>query len=85
MVNKVHEKGYRNKPLTDEQKKNNTEKSKTQARVEHIFGFMEQSMNGLKIESIGIIRATGIIGLINFTYDLFRYKQVVRLNLLTVK
>lgn len=23
------------------------EKSKTRARVEHIFGFMEQSMNGL--------------------------------------
>lgn len=84
MVNKVHEKGYRNKPLTDEQKKNNTEKSKTRARVEHVFGFMEQSMNGLKIKSIGIARATGIIGLINFTYNLFRYEQVVRLNLLTV-
>ena len=27
MINKVHEKGYRNNPLTDEQKKNNTEKS----------------------------------------------------------
>jgi len=85
MENKVHEKGYRNKPLTEEQKKNNTEKSKIRARVEHVFGFMEQSMNGLKIKSIGIIRATGIIGLINFTYNLFRYEQVVRLNLLTVK
>ncbi|MDD3861253.1 MAG: IS5 family transposase, partial [Bacteroidales bacterium] len=75
MKNKVHEKGYRNKPLTDEQKKNNTEKSKTRARVEHVFGFMEQSMNGLKLKSIGIMRATGIIGLINFTYNLFRYEQ----------
>ena len=27
LKNKVHEKGYRNKPLTDEQKKNNTEKA----------------------------------------------------------
>ncbi len=110
MENKVHEKGYRNKPLTEEQKKSNTEKSKIRARVEHVlnslnigctstkskqvlfcirfaqyFGFMEQSMNGLKIKSIGIARATGIIGLINFTYNLFRYEQVVRLNLLTVK
>jgi len=82
MNNKVHEKGYRNKPLTEQQKKNNNEKSKTRARVEHVFGFMEQSMNGLKIKSIGIERATGIIGLINLTYNLFRYEQVIRLNFL---
>jgi len=85
MVNKVHEKGHRNNPLTDEQKKINTEKSRTRARVEHVFGFMEQSMNGLKLKSIGIVRATGIIGLINLTYNLFRYEQVVRLNILTIK
>lgn len=48
--------------------------------LEHVFGFMEQSMNGLVIRSIGIIRATGIIGLINLTYNLFRYEQTVRLK-----
>lgn len=85
MINKVHEKGYRNNPLTEHQKKNNTEKSKTRARVEHVFGFMEQSMNGLKLKSIGLIRATGIIGLINLTYNMFRYEQIVRLNLLVIK
>ena len=78
--NKVHEKGYRNKPLTDEQKVSNNEKSKTRARVEHVFGFMEQSMNGLFIRSVGIVRATGIIGLINLTYNLFRYEQVIRVR-----
>lgn len=83
MKNKVHEKGYRNNPLTEEKKKKNTEKSRTRARVEHVFGFMEQSMNGLKLKSIGIGRATGIIGLINLTYNLFRYEQVIRLNILT--
>ena len=82
MNNKVHQKGYRNKPLTDEQKASNKEKSKTRARVEHVFGFMEQSMNGLVVKSIGIKRATGIIGLINLTYNLFRYEQVQRLNIL---
>ena len=85
MNNKVHEKGYRNKPLTEEQKNNNTQKSKTRARVEHVFGFMEQSMNGLTVKSVGIARASGIIGLLNLTYNLFRYEQVVRLNILTVK
>lgn len=82
MKNKVHEKGYRNKSLTEEQKGSNREKSKTRARVEHVFGFMEQSMNGLFLKSVGIVRATGIIGLINLTYNLFRYEQVVRLNIL---
>ncbi len=57
LVNKVHEKGYRANPLTDEQKANNKIKSKTRARVEHIFGFMEQSMNGLCLKSIGIKRS----------------------------
>lgn len=80
MKNNVHEKGYRNKPLTQEQKANNTKKSKIRARVEHVFGFMEQSMNGLALKSVGIIRATGMIGLINLTYNLFRYEQIKRLN-----
>jgi IS5 family transposase len=84
MRNQVHEKGYRNLPLTEEQKKNNTLKSKTRARVEHIFGFMEQSMNGLTIRYIGKTRADGVIGLINLTYNLFRYEQVKRLNLIAV-
>lgn len=81
MKNNVHEKGYRNKPLTEEQKANNTKKSKIRARVEHVFGFMEQSMNGLALKSVGIIRATGMIGLINLTYNLFRYEQIKRLNI----
>lgn len=81
LINKVHEKGYRGKPLTDEQKASNKEKSKIRARVEHVFGFMEQSMNGLSLKSVGIKRATGIIGLINLTYNLFRYEQIIRLKI----
>ena len=79
MKNEVNEKGYRNKPLTAEQKENNRKKSKIRARVEHVFGFMEQSMNGLYIRSVGIARANGNIGLINLTYNIFRCEQVMRL------
>lgn len=82
--NKIHEKGYRNNPLTDQQKAINKEKSKIRARVEHVFGFMEQSMNKLQIRSIGMKRATGFVGLVNLTYNLFRYEQIVRLNRITV-
>ena len=46
-----------------------------------VDGFMEQSMNGLTLKSIGIKRATGIIGLINLTYNLFRFEQIKRLKL----
>jgi IS5 family transposase len=81
----INERAYRNKPLTNEQKADNKVRSKTRARVEHVFGFMEQSMNGLFLRSVGMVRATGIIGLINLTYNLFRYEQVVRLNILNVK
>jgi IS5 family transposase len=82
--NRIHEKGYRGKPLTDEQKASNKIKSKTRARVEHIFGFIEQTMHDFYIRSIGIKRATSIIGLINLTYNICRYEQIVRLNLLPI-
>ena len=77
MTNQVHEKGYKNLPLTDEQKASNKEKSRIRARVEHVFGFMENSMNGMHIQSIGIVRATGIIGLMNLTYNMLRATQLL--------
>lgn len=78
--NKVCEKGTRNHPLTEEQKKGNKEKSKIRARVEHVFGFIEGSMNKFALNCVGIKRATAAIGLINLTYNLFRYEQLVRLH-----
>ena len=39
-------------------------------------------MNALFVRSVGITRATGIIGLINLTYNLFRYEQTIRLGIL---
>ena len=76
MINKVCEKGTRNHPLTEEQKTNNREKSKFRCRVEHIFGFMEMSMNEMYINNIGIKRATAIIGMMNLTYNMFREIQL---------
>jgi IS5 family transposase len=78
-ISQVHEKGYRNKPLTQEQKESNTFKSKTRVRVEHIFGFMTNSMRGLTNRCIGIRRNSFQIGLMNLTYNLFRYEQLVRI------
>jgi IS5 family transposase len=77
MINQVCEKGTRNHPLTEEQKANNREKSRVRSRVEHIFGFMENSMNKMYIQCIGIKRATAIIGLMNLTYNMFRKIQLM--------
>jgi IS5 family transposase len=76
MENEVCEKGTKGKALTEEQKLNNREKSKTRARVEHIFGFMEGSMNGMYLHVIGIKRITASIGLMNLTYNMFRKIQL---------
>lgn len=72
----IHEKGYRNRPLTEQQKKRNNKKSKTRARVEHIFGFMTNTMKAMYIRCRNITRARTTIGLNNLTYNLFRLIQL---------
>ena len=77
----IHEKGYRDNPLTEQQRESNTIKSKIRARVEHIFGFMTNSMhNALHMRCIGKARVESAIGFLNLTYNLFRYEQLVRLQ-----
>jgi IS5 family transposase len=77
----IHEKGYRANPLTEQQRESNTIKSKIRARVEHIFGFMTNSMhNALHMRCIGKDRIASAIGFLNLTYNLFRYEQLVRLQ-----
>jgi transposase, IS5 family len=76
VINKIIEKGYSNKPLTEEQKANNKDKSRTRARVEHVFGFVENSMHGSIVRTIGIARATAKIGLMNLTYNISRCTQL---------
>ena len=72
----ICEKGHRNHPLSDEQKQSNRQKSKTRCRVEHIFGFIEGSMNGSFVRSIGIIRAKAATALTCLIYNIFRYAQI---------
>lgn len=80
--NFIHERAYRGKPLTEKQKESNNKKSKIRARVEHIFGFMTNSMNNaLYMRSIGMKRMKESIELLNLTYNLFRFEQLVRLKM----
>ena len=74
----ICEKGYKNHPLTDEQKKSNREKSHSRCLIEHIFGFVEGAMNGSLMRSIGMIRAKASTALTCLVYNIFRYEQLCR-------
>lgn len=74
----ILEKNTKCHPLSEEQRKTNTEKSKVRVRVEHIFGFMKNSMNGIDLRSIGLKRAEFNIALSNLTYNLFRFEFLSR-------
>ena len=50
----ICEKGFRNSPLTSEQKMNNRRKSRIRCRIEHIFGFMTGAMHGITIRSMAL-------------------------------
>ncbi|CAH1195839.1 hypothetical protein NTGBS_200037 [Candidatus Nitrotoga sp. BS] len=71
----IHECAYRNKPLIEAQALNNTEKSRVRARVEHVFGAMENFLR-----SIGTARAKVGVGLMNLAYNLKRIERLIRLK-----
>jgi len=68
----ICEKGYKNKPLTEEQRESNRIKSKVRARVEHIFGYITRFMGGISIRTIGIKRAEREICGMNLAYNIRR-------------
>lgn len=69
----INERAYRNRPLRQEQKAANRERSKTRARVEHVFGDFVTSMGGKVVRSIGLDRAQTQLGLKNLVYNLKRF------------
>jgi len=78
---KIIKRKYRNKPLEKADHKTNYKHSKTRVRVEHIFGTLTSQMhNALHLKAIGLRRISSMVGLMNLTYNLVRYEQLVRLQ-----
>ena len=77
---RICEKGGRNRPLTEEQKTSNRIKSKTRSRIEHVFGYVTNSMGDFCLECIGKARVSKAVTLINLIYNMARYEQIVRLG-----
>ena len=73
----VCEKGARGKPLTEEQKASNRQKSKTRVRVEHVFGAQAQ-MGGHVVRTIGMARARVKIAIMNLAYNMRRFVLLCR-------
>lgn len=73
----IHHKGVRGHPLSEAKQAVNTRRSKTRARVEHVFGAQAQ-MGGKLMRGIGLVRATARIGLRNLVYNLQRFVIITR-------
>lgn len=69
----VHERGYRNNPLTAEQKAMNKARSHIRVRVEHVFGEMATSMGGVVMHVIGLARIKVKVIFKNLAYNMKRF------------
>ena len=78
MKDRILKKAARGRPLTESEKLHNKELSKIRARVEHVFGFMENSMNGMRQRAKGLTRISFITGTMNLTYNIMRYEYLCR-------
>lgn len=76
---RIHERAYRDKPLTQKQQRKNKAKSKVRARVEHVFGSIKNEQDGLHVRVIGILRASKKVGLTNLAYNLRRFMSLSRI------
>lgn len=65
----ISEKGYKNKPQTEEQKALNKVKSSVRCRVEHVFGEQKMRMSDEIMRSIGLAQAKFWIGMRNEEFD----------------
>ena len=77
---RVHRKGKRGKPLTEQAKNSNRTKSTVRVRVEHVFGAQSNDMGGTLVRTIGMVRAKAKIGMKNLAYNMRRLVQLRRIN-----
>jgi IS5 family transposase len=52
----THRKGYKNRPLSDEEKRKNRHKSKVRTKVEHPFGVMKRRFGFAKVRYRGLAK-----------------------------
>ena len=71
--NHIHERAYRNRPLSPVQQAANRTRSKIRAKVEHVFGSWVSSMGGKQVRCVGLERVRAYLGLKDLAFNLQRY------------
>ena len=77
-VSQIVERKYRGKPLSEDQEISNKAKSRIRARLEHVFGDMQNIMGFNFVRTIDISRAKVGVMLINLTSNLSRIEVLIR-------
>jgi IS5 family transposase len=69
----IHERAYRNHPLTEQQQTDNRERSSVRAKVEHVFGNWMMTIGGKFVRSVGLDAVSTMLGLKHLTYNFKRF------------
>ena len=80
LKSRIHRKGKRGKPLSEQAKGSNRTKSTVRVRVEPVFGAQTNDMGGTLVRTIGIARAKAKIGMKNIAYNMRRLVQLRRVS-----
>jgi transposase, IS5 family len=67
-------------PASSELAREMARRGKLRKRVEHVFGFMENSMGRKIVRTAGIARATFKVAMMNLVYNFCRLEQIERLG-----
>jgi transposase, IS5 family len=75
LKSRIHRKGTRGKPLSEQGKASNRAKSTVRSRVEHVLGAQANDMGGTLVRTIGLVRAKAKIGMKNLAYNMRRLRN----------
>ena len=82
---RIFKEGTRGHPLTQKQIKSNRKESRVRFRVEHVFAVMTGQAGRVFLRYIGAERTKAAVVMMNLTYNLVRYEQIVRLDLMPLR
>ncbi len=81
LKDRVIKRNVRGKRISKWQETINRKNAKMRARVEHVFGYMEESMHGMHSRAVGFLRNAAQIIFTCLVYNMLRYEQIKRLGM----
>ena len=81
MKDRVIKRKVKGKELSKRQATLNRKNASPRARVEHVFGYCEQSMRGMFSRAVGFARNAARNILTSLVYNMMRYEQIQRLGM----